>query len=79
MQRKVASIVQMIHHQLMGPTTASRLQCHTQSALLSQRTTSACYRFLKAIPVAGDLRSRVTWAAVNKWQYTSVEMIEIKQ
>jgi len=29
MQRKVASRVQMIHHQLMGPTTASHLECHT--------------------------------------------------
>ena len=29
MQRKVASRVQMIHHQLTGPTTASRLECHT--------------------------------------------------
>jgi len=29
MQRMVASRVQTIHHQLTGPTTASRLKCHT--------------------------------------------------
>jgi hypothetical protein len=29
MQRKVASRVQMFHHQLTGPTTVSRLECHT--------------------------------------------------
>jgi len=29
MQRKFANEVQMIHHQLTGPTTASRLECHT--------------------------------------------------
>jgi len=34
MQRKFASRVQMIHNQLTGPTTASRLEWHTQAALL---------------------------------------------
>jgi hypothetical protein len=29
MQRKVANKIQMIHHQLTGPTTASRLERHT--------------------------------------------------
>jgi len=29
MQRKVASGVKMIRHQLTGPTTASRHECHT--------------------------------------------------
>ena len=33
MQRKFASRVQMIHNQLTCPT-ASRLECHTQAALL---------------------------------------------
>jgi len=29
MQRKFANTVQMIHHQLTGPTTASSLECPT--------------------------------------------------
>jgi len=60
MQHKFASRAQMIHNQLTGPTTASRLECHTQATLLYQRTSSGCYRILKDIPVVGDLRSRVT-------------------
>jgi len=37
------------------------------------------YRILTTIPMAGDLRSRVTRVVINIWQYTSVGMIRIKQ
>ena len=65
----------MVHHQLMGPMTASRLPNPTlQAALLSQRVQN-----LRTIPVAGDLRCRFTRIVINIWQYTSAEMIRIKQ
>jgi len=77
MQRKVANKkVQMIHNQLTGPTTASRLECRTlHSRPLRYGSEHECVTEFRAIPVAGDLRSRVTWAVVNMWQYTSVHMI----
>jgi len=61
MQRKIANRVQMIHHQLTGPTTASRLECHTlQSRLLAIAANMSVYKILRASPMAGNLRSRVT-------------------
>jgi len=62
----------MIHHQLTGLTTASRLECQTmQSRPLCYRSV---YRILRTIPVARDLRCRVTLVVISIWQYTSAEM-----
>jgi hypothetical protein len=62
MHRKVASRAQMIHHQLTGPTTASRLECHNLHSrpLRYSSEHERVYRILRAIPVASALRSRVT-------------------
>jgi hypothetical protein len=77
MQRKVANKVQLIHYQLTGLTIASGLECLTlHSRPLCYRSV---YRILRTIPVAGDLRCRVTRVVINIWQYTSAEMIRIKQ
>jgi len=75
MQRKVANKIQMIHDQLTGLTTASRLECPT---LHSRPLCYLCvYRILRTIPVAGDLRCSYT--SSNIWQYTSAKMTRIKQ
>jgi hypothetical protein len=52
MQRKFASTVQMIHHQLMGPMTASRLECHTLHARLLRYSSEheRVTEFLKLFP-----------------------------
>jgi hypothetical protein len=74
MQRKVVNKVQTIHYQT-GLTTASRLECQTlHSKPLCYRSVD---RILRTIPVADDLRCRVTRVVVNIWQYTSAEMIRI--
>ena len=67
----------MIHYQLMGLTTASRLEFQTPHS--RQLCYRSVYGILRTIPVAGDLRCRVTRAVINIRQYTSAEMIRIKQ
>jgi hypothetical protein len=53
MQRKVKKKkkVQRIHHQLTGPTMASRLKCLTFTPQAALRLRQACvYRILRTIP-----------------------------
>ena len=67
----------MIHYKLTCLTTANRLECQTlHSRQLCYRSV---YRILKTIPVAGDLRCRVTRIVINIWQYISADMIRIEQ
>jgi len=51
MQCKASKKVQMIHHQLMGPTNASHLKCLTlHPRPLCDRGRDVCTEFLELFP-----------------------------
>jgi len=80
MQRKVVNKLELIHHQLTVPRLLVALSAQPCTPGRSAITANMnVYRIPRTIPMAGDLHCRVTQVVLNIWQYTSVEMIRIKQ
>jgi len=64
MQRKAPNKVQMIHHQLTGPTIVSRLEC---LALHPKPLCSRCRPVFLELDMS-DMTSRVTREIINIWE-----------